>query len=181
MGKAAGSETGQRPASEIFQVLPGGYETAVVDDALRDRGNASESTRNQLSGSIRKLRVKGFRDANRARPELLAGAVLDAIGGGDEALAAAVLMTWMETRPRLREAAAAHLRQRGIEVIDPPGIAFTHSWETGECLLERDRLLEDHEAGAGANALTNLKRRKYAGQAEPTGRGTHQPALRRRE
>ncbi len=101
--------------------------------------------------------------------------------GGDEALAAAVLMTWMETRSRLREAAAAHLRQRGIEVIEPPGIAFTSSWEPGEWLLERDRLLEDHDAGAGANALTNLKRRKYAGQAEPTGRGTHQPALRRRE
>ncbi len=148
MGRAADRETGQRPASEIFQVLPSGYETAVVDNALRDRGNASESTRNQLSGSIRKLRVKGFRDANRAKPELLAGAVLDAIEGGNEALAAAVLMTWMETRSRLREAAAAHLRQRGIEVIDPPGIAFTRSWETSECLLERDRLLEDHEADA---------------------------------
>lgn len=111
----------QRGASEIFKLLPYGHGTAVINDVVDDRHEASEKTRNKLSSRIRKLRVKGFRDANRAPLDRLADAVLDAVDDGDDALAEAVLATWMETQPELREAAAAHLRQRGIEVLDPPG------------------------------------------------------------
>ena len=133
----------QRGASEIFKLLPYGHGSAVIDDVLDDRHEASEKTRNRLSSRIRKLRVKGFRDANRAPLDRLADAVRDAVDDGDDALAEAVLATWMETQPELREAAAAHLQQRGIEVLDPPGIRFTGSWDTGKWQIERTRMLDD--------------------------------------
>ena len=145
MGATASDENRQRSASEIFRLLPSDHETAVVDDVLCDRNAASEKTRKRLSSRIRKLRVKGFRDANRAPHDRLAETILAAMDDGDDALADAVLTTWMETQPRLREAAAAHLRQRGIDVLNPPQVRFTSSWDTGEWLLERKRMLEEDD------------------------------------
>ena len=55
----------------------------------------------------------------------------------------------MQTRSALRERTAAHLRERGIDVVDTPPVRFTSCWDTDEWLLERNRMLRDSD---GAHA-----------------------------
>ena len=148
--KQTGPREGEvRPANEIFTLLSEGHGLAVILDALASREGVGEETRSELSARIRKLRIKGFRDANRAPHDQLVETILDAITEGDHGLAAAILATWMETHSGLRERAAAHLRERGIEVVDAPPVRFTSCWDTDEWLLERNRMLRDSD---GAHA-----------------------------
>ena len=116
---------------------------------LASRNGVSDEARRAVSARIRKLRIKGFRDANRAPHDRLVETIVDAIAEGDHRLAAAILATWMQTRSALRERAAAHLRGRGIDVVDAPPVRFTGCWDTDEWLLERNRMLRD---GDGAHA-----------------------------
>ena len=138
-----------RAANEIFTLLTEGHGLAVILDALAGRNDVSDEARNELSTRIRKLRIKGFRDANRAPHDRLVETILDALAEGDHRLAAAILATWMQTNSTLRERAAAHLRKRGIDVVDAPPVRFTSCWDTDEWLVERNRMLED---GDGAHA-----------------------------
>jgi len=138
-----------RPANEIFTLLSEGHGLAVILDALASREGAGEETRSELSARIRKLRIKGFRDANRAPHDRLVETILDAIAEGDHGLAAAIFGTWMQTHSVLRERTAAHLRERGIDVVDAPPVRFTSCWDTDEWLLERNRMLRDSD---GAHA-----------------------------
>ena len=139
-----------RPANEVFTLLSEGHGLAVILDALASREGVGDETRSELSARIRKLRIKGFRDANRAPHDRLVETILDAIAKGDHRLAAAILATWMQTHSVLRERAAAHLRGRGIEVVDAPPVRFTSCWDTDEWLLERNRMLRDSD-GAPAH------------------------------
>ena len=134
-----------RAANEIFTLLPEGHDLAVIIDALAGRNGLSDKARSELSSRIRKLRIKGFRDANRAPHDRLVETILDTIAGGDHGLAAAILGTWMQTHSALRERAAAHLRGRGIDVVDAPPVRFTSCWDTDEWLLERNRMLQDSD------------------------------------
>ena len=134
-----------RAANEIFMLLPEGHDMAVVIDALAGRNGVSDTARSELSRRIRKLRIKGFRDANRAPHDRLVETILYAIAQGDHRLAAAILATWMQAHSALRERAAAHLRERGIDVIDAPPVRFTSCWDTDEWLLERNRMLQDSD------------------------------------
>ena len=138
-----------RAANEIFTLLTEGHGLAVILDALAGRNDVSDEARNELSTRIRKLRIKGFRDANRAPHDRLVETILDAIAEGDHRLAAAILATWMQTNSTLRERAAAHLRKRGIDVVDAPPVRFTSCWDTDEWLVERNRMPQD---GDGAHA-----------------------------
>ena len=135
-----------RAANEIFTLLPEGHGLAVIIDALASRNGVSDKARSELSSRIRKLRIKGFRDANRAPHDRLVETIRDAIAEGDDGLAAAILATWMQTHSALRERAAAHLRGRGIEFVDAPPVRFTSCWDTDEWLLERNRLLQDSDS-----------------------------------
>ena len=134
-----------RAANEIFTLLPEGHDLAVIIDALAGRNGVNDKARSELSNRIRKLRIKGFRDANRAPHDRLVETVLDTIAGGDHGLAAAILGTWRQTHSTLRERAAAHLRGRGIDVVDAPPVRFTSCWDTDEWLLERNRMLQDSD------------------------------------
>ena len=67
------------------------------------------------------------------------------IAEGDHRLAAAILGAWMQTHSALRERTAAHLRERGIDVVDAPPVRFTSCWDTDEWLLERNRMLRDSD------------------------------------
>ena len=134
-----------RAANEIFIQLPEGHDMAVIIDALAGRNGVSDKACSELSNRIRKLRIKGFRDANRAPHDRLVETILDTITQGDHRLAAAILATWMQTHSALRERAAAHLRGRGIDVVDAPPVRFTSCWDTDEWLLERNRLLHDSD------------------------------------
>ena len=51
----------------------------------------------------------------------------------------------MQTHSALRQRAAAHLRRRGIDVVDAPPVRFTSCWGTDEWLLERNRMLQDSD------------------------------------
>ena len=139
-----------RAANEIFTLLSEGHGLAVTLDALAGRDGVGEETRSELSNRIRKLRVKGFRNANRAPHDRLVETIVEAIAEGDHRLAAAILGAWMETHSTLRERAAAHLRERSIEVVDAPPVRFTSCWDTDEWLLERNRMLRDSD-GARAH------------------------------
>ena len=134
-----------RAANEIFMLLPEGHDMAVIIDALAGQNGVSDKARNELSNRIRKLRIKGFRDANRAPHDRRVETILDTITQGDHRLAAAILATWMQTHSALRERAAAHLRERGIDVVDAPPVRFTRCWDTDEWLLERNRMLQDND------------------------------------
>ena len=134
-----------RPANEIFTLLSEGHGLAVILDALASREGVGDETRSELSARIRKLRIKGFRDANRAPHDRLVETILEAIAEGDHRLAAAILATWMQTHSVLRERAAAHLRGRGIDVVDAPPVRFTSCWDTDDWLLERNRMLRDSD------------------------------------
>ena len=138
-----------RAANEIFTLLSEGHGLAVILDALASQDGVGEETRSELSARIRKLRIKGFRDANRAPHDRLVETIVEAIAEGDHRLAAAILGAWMEAHSALRERAAAHLRGRSIEVVDAPPVRFTSCWDTDEWLLERNRMLRD---GDGARA-----------------------------
>ena len=105
-----------RPANEIFTLLSEGHGLAVILDALASREGVGDETRSELSARIRKLRIKGFRDANRAPHDRLVETILDAIAKGDHRLAAAILATWMQTHSVLRDTgrrAPAGTRHRG--------------------------------------------------------------------
>ena len=144
--KEIGPREGEvRPANEIFTLLSEGHGLAVILDALASRDGVGDETRSELSARIRKLRIKGFRDANRAPHDRLVETIVEAIAEGDHRLAAAILATWMETHSALRDRTAAHLRGRGIEVVDAPPVRFTSCWDTDEWLLERDRMLRDSD------------------------------------
>ena len=136
-------------ANEIFTLLPEGHDMAVIVDALAGRNGVNDKARSELSNCIRTLRIKGFRDANRAPHDRLVETILDTIVQGDHGLAAAILGTWLQTHSALRERAAAHLRGRGIDVVDAPPVRFTSCWDTDEWLLERNRMLQE---GDGAYA-----------------------------
>ncbi len=132
-----------RAANEIFTLLTEGHGLAVIIDALAGRNDVSDEARSELSLRIRKLRIKGFRDANRAPHDRLVETILEAIAEGDHRLAAAILATWMQTHSALRESAVAYLRERGIDVVDAPPVRFNSCWDTDEWLLERNRMLQD--------------------------------------
>ena len=136
-----GSASGERDLHPAAR----GHDLAVIIDALAGRNGLSDKARSELSSRIRKLRIKGFRDANRAPHDRLVETILDTIAGGDHGLAAAILGTWMQTQSALRERAAAHLRGRGIDVVDAPPVRFTSCWDTDEWLLERNRMLQDSD------------------------------------
>ena len=134
-----------RAANEIFMLLPEGHDMAVIIDALAGRNGVSDKARSELSSRIRKLRIKGFRDANRAPHDRLVETILDTIVQGDHRLAEAILAAWMQIHSALRERAAAHLRERGIDIVDAPPVRFTSCWDTDEWLLERNRMLQDND------------------------------------
>ena len=78
MKRTGPSEGEVRAANEIFTLLPEGHDLAVIIDALAGRNGVSDEARNELSARIRKLRIKGFRDANRAPHDRLVETILDA-------------------------------------------------------------------------------------------------------
>ena len=142
MSVAADREEEYRSPDEIFTLLTSDYARTVVGDALAERAAAGEQTRKELSSRIRKLRVNGFRDPNRAPADRLVDTAYSAIDAGDDRLAAAVLKTWMEVHATLREAAITHLRGRGIDTPDAPEAGFSGSWTTEQWLGERDRMVD---------------------------------------
>ena len=134
-----------RSSDEIFRLLSEEFSRNVVTRALQHRA-AAKGARKQLNASVRRLQLDGFRDASRAPHQRLLRPVLDAIDRGDRPLARAVLNTWMDSHEALRNAAAAHLADRGIPAPEPPDACFESSWTTDEWLRERHAMTADDGA-----------------------------------
>ncbi len=125
-----------RSPAEIFRLLSEKFSGNVVTRALQHR-NATKGIRKQLNASVRRLHIDGFRDASRSPHQRLLRPILDAMERGDHRLARAVLNTWMDSHETLRQAAAAHLANRGIRASEPPDACFESSWTTAEWERER--------------------------------------------
>ncbi len=134
-----------RSSDEIFRLLSVEFSRNVVTRALQHRA-AAKGVRKQLNARVRRLQLDGFRDASRAPHQRLLRPILDAIERGDHPLARAVLNTWMDSHEALRNAAAAHLADRGMPAPDPPDACFESSWTTDEWLRERRALTADDGA-----------------------------------
>ncbi len=131
-----------RSSDEIFRLLSVEFSRNVVTRALQHRA-AATGVRKQLNTRVRHLQLDGFRDASRAPHQRLLRPILDAIERGDHPLARAVLNTWMDSHEALRNAASAHLADRGIPAPEPPDACFESSWTTDEWLRERHALTAD--------------------------------------
>ena len=135
-----------RSSDEIFRLLSEEFSRNVVTRALQHRAAAKDDARKQLNASVRRLQLDGFRDASRAPHQRLLRPILDAIDRGDHPLARAVLNAWMDSHEALRNAAAAHLADRGIPAPEPPDACFESSWTTDEWLRERHAMTADDGA-----------------------------------
>ena len=133
--------------SGIFGVIgieSSGIVESVIERALEHRDRAQESTRSRLNAAIQNsgISVPGFRDAGRASSQQLRDPVLLNVVKGNDRLAGATLISWMESQKRLMEAVSERLSERGIESdgIDARKGRFDSLWPRAEWESERDAL-----------------------------------------
>lgn len=122
---------------------------SVIDHALEYRDKANEGTRSRLNAAIRNsgVNLPGFRDSSKAPShQLRSPLILDMMKGNDR-LAGAVLMAWMESREALKEVIVEHLADRGIPTggIDARKGSFDSLWRRGEWEDERATLRKSHD------------------------------------
>ena len=125
---------------QVFRFVSIRCHKAVVMHALNRRATLPEDVQKRLAARLRSLHVDGFKNADQAPAFKLRDPVVEEITCGDYRLASAVLEAWMEARPELREAVAAHLESAGIAVPEFAGVQFDAHWTTSEWLGERDAM-----------------------------------------
>ena len=141
-----------RASGEIFHMLSEDFRRDVVLRALKHRGK-TKGGRRKLNAGLRRLRVDGYRDASRAPHQKLLGPILEEIQLHDDRLARAVLNSWMDSRPQLRDAVAGHLAGRGLRVPEPPDARFESYWtglgwrQERRALRRTDETLDGEAAG----------------------------------
>ena len=135
------------PLSAVFQQMDFGYVRTVVGSALEFRSKASESVRSTLGSSIRKsVRLDGFKDTSRARPQQLTEPVMwEILEEGDDRLAGAVLRAWVESHSDLHDLVVDHLGSLGIsaEYPDFKANVFKSAWIRDEWLSECEAITDD--------------------------------------
>ena len=136
--------------SAIFGALddPGHIE-AVIDRALEQRGRMSEGARSRLNAAIRNstIPLPGFRDKSKAPVvQLRAPLIVDMMKGNDK-LAGAILLAWMESRRPLRKAVTQHFKGQDIATdgIDVRKGEFVSLWPRSEWEIERATIREASE------------------------------------
>lgn len=122
---------------------------SVIDHALEFRDKANEGTRSRLNAAIRNsgVNLPGFRDSSKAPShQLRSPLILDMVKGNDR-LAGAVLMAWMESREALKEVIVEHLADRDIPTggIDARKGSFDSLWRRDEWESERATLRKSHD------------------------------------
>ena len=122
---------------------------SVIDHALEYRDKANEGTRSRLNAAIRNsgVNLPGFRDSSKAPSHQLRSLLILDMMKGNDRLAGAVLIAWMESREALKEVIAGHLAHRGIPTggIDARKGSFDSLWSRGEWENERATLRKSHD------------------------------------
>ena len=138
--------------SAVFAAMgidSGDYVESTLEQALEHRDRAKEGTKSRLNAAIRNsgIKVQGFRDLSRAPIQAMKGPVLVEVVSGNDKLAGAALMSWMESNGRLRKAVTGHLKGRGISTggIDARKGEFDSIWTRSEWEGERSALMESND------------------------------------
>ena len=119
------------------------------DDVVRDAlgANAPASARGSLNAAIRaRVKIKGFRDASKAKPDQLCEPVVREIQKGNSKLAGALLRVWHSSRADLRRHVAACLDAADVEPIglDFKNGRFTATWPIEEWRAHRKAVVRQH-------------------------------------
>ena len=122
----------------------------VIDRALEHRDKATEGTRSRLNAVVRNsiTNLPGFRDASKApNHQLRPPMILDMMKGNDR-MAGAVLIAWMESFDSLRKIVTKHLEEREIPIlgIDAAQGQFRFALEPGR-VESRTRRAERSQRG----------------------------------
>ena len=137
------------PLSVIFGTLDPEYSEKVVGRALEFREEASDSVRSTLNSAIRdSVRIAGFRDASKAKPDQLRRPVLSQIVLEDDGrLSGEVLKAWAESHEKLRDLVASHLVSQSVPADYPDFQArrFNSVWPESEWEGERDSIIAGHD------------------------------------
>ena len=147
------TDKGDLQLSSVFgRIMQGdpSYIESVIDRALEHRAKGSEGARSRLNSAIDngKFNVSGFRGSAKSRApnhQLRIPMTVDIMSGNDR-LAGAAFMAWMESQKTLKDAVTEHLTGRGITTggIDARKGAFDSLWPRSEWEGERDALREAH-------------------------------------
>lgn len=136
------------PLEMVFELMQPEFGEAVVERALRFRAKASARVRGAMENTLRSaVKIRGYRDASKAQPQLLVGPVLEEIKQGHGRLAGAVLRVWDESQGGLREIVAGRLRDAGVSMDKPDYKAsrFAATWPMEEWTTHREALASEHE------------------------------------
>ncbi len=137
------------PLSVIFGTLDPEYSEKVVGRALEFRDEASDSVQSRLNSAIRdSVKIDGFRDASKAKPDQLRRPVLSQIVLEDDGrLSGEVLKAWAESHEKLRDLVAEHLISQSVPAEGPDFQArrFNSVWPESEWEGERDVITAGHD------------------------------------
>ena len=131
--------------SEVIRDFEPTHVMSVVSDVLRRRREVTGSAREALDSAISaSVRIDGFRDASRARPEMLRQYVMEEFAVGNDRLIGAVLQAWMELRADLSGIVGRHLDERNIPVdgLNLGNGALDVSWVRDEWMDEVSAVVE---------------------------------------
>lgn len=124
------------PLAAVFSVVPMAFREAVAGQALRSRAGAPAGVRRALNAAIReRIQVKGFRDASKAKPQLLDDPVRRELELGNARIGNALLRVWAEAHSELRSIVMTYLNttdivpaQRGADDNARAPIWPEHDW-----------------------------------------------------
>ena len=136
------------PLEMVFELMHPKFSEEVVERALRFRGKASARVRGSMENTLRSaVKIRGYRDASKAQPQLLVGPVLEEIKQGHGRLAGAVLRVWDESQSALREIVTERLGHAGVSLAKPDYKAsrFAATWPMDEWTMHREALASEHE------------------------------------
>ena len=147
MEKPLARVRGSVPLEMVFELMHPEFSEAVVERALRFRAKASTRVRGAMENTLRSaVKIRGYRDASKAQPQLLVGPVLEEIKQGHGRLAGAILRVWDESQGALREVVAERLRRAGVSLAKPDYKAsrFAATWPMDEWTMHREALASEH-------------------------------------
>ena len=137
------------PISAVFgNTMNPDYIESVIDRALDHRDKANEGTKSRLNAAIKNsaINLPGFRDTSRAPNRQLRNPMILEMMKGNDRLAGAALISWMESEKPLRDAASKHLKGKDIPTggIDARKGEFESLWDRSEWEGECAAFAENH-------------------------------------
>ena len=133
------------PMSDIIYAFSPDYVRCLISRVLQLRSKASKRVRNTLNSAITdSISLDGFRDASKAPPHMLKESVLQELLDGNDRLAGAVLLSWIESQKELYNLVVRHLGGQDIPV-DGPNFkerVFDSLWPWDEWMRALDAIVE---------------------------------------